>query len=97
MSVQAGFAELGVCEGRFFLTDDAVWSISGRADIEAEYLADYLQHLGQTPVPKIPRVAWPQLMSLIELTMDNDKVLENSSWGAEHFALQNFELKTEHL
>ena len=46
-----------------------VWSISGRADIEAEYLADYLQHLGQTPVPKIPRAAWPQFMSFIELTM----------------------------
>ena len=32
---------------------------AGRADIEAEYLADYLQHLGQTPVPKIPRARTP--------------------------------------
>lgn len=85
MSVQAGFAELGVVRGDFSSQATRFGRFQA-ADIEAEYLADYLQHLGQTPVPKIPRVAWPQLMSLIELTMTKmtkafkrHLVLENSS------------------
>eukprot|EP00438_Fugacium_kawagutii_P018002 Skav223288 [mRNA] locus=scaffold2998:99781:108989:+ [translate_table: standard] len=30
---------------------------AGRADIEAEHLADYLEHLGRTPVPDVPTPA----------------------------------------